>query len=207
MRSLDVSVKSLALSIAVLGGVASVAQGQSPQQLFEAGQNDQAMVALTQQREAGEVGPTQAYLAGQILLKANQDAGARGEFDSLVALADTPWKLIGESAVAALDGDNGRAVAAATQASEMAPDLFEAQYQLGLVKARVGDWSGSAAALDRASQINPSFAYAHYNAGQAYSKVKRIDLTAEHFERFLRLAPAAPERAGVESLMRTLRGR
>jgi tetratricopeptide (TPR) repeat protein len=199
--------RSLLLSIALLGGITSLAQGQSAQQFFEAGQNDQAIAALAQQREAGEAGPTLAYLAGQILLKANQDATARGEFGNLVALADTPWKLIGESAIAALDGDNAGAIAAATQASEMAPDLFEAQYQLGLVKARVGDWSGSAAALDRAAQINPSFAYAHYNAGQAYSKIKRIDLTAEHFERFLRLAPAAPERAGVESLMRTLRGR
>jgi len=199
--------RSLVLSVALVVGVVSLAQGQSAQQFFEAGQNDQAMAALAQQREGGEVGPTQAYLAGQILLKANQDAGARGEFDSLVALADTPWKLIGESAIAALDNNSGRALEAAVQAAEVAPDLFEAQYQLGLVKARVGDWAGSAAALDRAAQINPSFAYAHYNAGQAYSKIKRIDLTAEHFERFLRLAPAAPERAGVESLMRTLRGR
>lgn len=199
--------RSLLLSIVLVGGIASLAQGQSAQEFFEAGQNDQAMAALTQQREAGEVGPSHAYLAGQILLKANQDAAARGEFENLVALVDTPWKLIGESAIAALDGDNGRAVAAAAQASEMAPDLFEAQYQLGLVTARVGDWAGSAAALDRASQINPSFAYAHYNAAQAYSKIRRIDLSAEHFERFLRLAPAAPERAGVESLMRTLRGR
>lgn len=202
----SVFAKSFVLSVLVFG-VASGAHGQSPQQFFEAGQNDQALTSLAQQREAGEVGPTQAYLAGQILVKANQDATARGEFESLVALAGTPWQLIGESAVAALDNNNGRAVEAAAQAAEMAPDLFEAHYQLGLAKARVGDWAGSAAALDRATQINPGFAYAHYNLGQAYSKIRRIDLTAEHFERFLKLAPAAPERAGVESLMRTLRGR
>lgn len=207
MKNIEVTVKSLALTIAVLAGAATAAQGQSPQQFFEAGQNDQALAALRQQREAGEVGPAQAYLAGQILLKANQDAGARGEFESLVALADTPWQLIGESAIAALDNNIGRAVEAATQAAEMAPDLFEAQYQLGLVTARAGNFTASAAALERSAQINPTFAYAHYNAGQAYSKIKRIDRTAEHFERFLKLAPAAPERVGVESLMRTLRGR
>jgi len=34
--------------------------------------------------------------------------------------------------------------------------------------------------------------------------VKRIDLTAQHFQTFLRLAPQAPERGEVQSIMRTL---
>jgi hypothetical protein len=50
-------------------------------------------------------------------------------------------------------------------------------------------------------------AYAHYYAGMAYNKAKRVDLMATHFERFLKLAPAAPERPVVESVMRTVRGR
>jgi tetratricopeptide (TPR) repeat protein len=204
MRS--IFAKVLVLSITLLGGVASLAQAQSPQQFFEAGQNDEALAAVAQQRESGLASPALTYLAGQIQLKRDQGA-ARLEFGSLVEFTDAPWRLIGESAIAALDNNIARAVEAATQATEMAPEMFEAQYQVGLVKARAGDWAGSAEALERAAQINPTFAYAHYNAGQAYSRVQRIDLTAEHFERFLRLAPAAPERAGVESLMRTLRGR
>jgi tetratricopeptide (TPR) repeat protein len=147
------------------------------------------------------------YLAGQILLKERKNEEARREFESLAQSPDGNWRLIGDSALAALDDDNPRALQAATKAAEASPDQFEAQYQLGLVKARLGDWAGSAEALDRAIQINPTFAYAHYNAGQAYSRIKRVDLTAERFERFLRLAPGAPERAAVESLMRTLRGR
>ena len=39
------------------------------------------------------------------------------------------------------------------------------------------------------------------------ARIKRADLTAEHLERFVKLAPMAPERPAVESLMRTLRGR
>jgi hypothetical protein len=34
--------------------------------------------------------------------------------------------------------------------------------------------------------------------------VKRADQTATHFQAFLRLAPKAPERAEVQSIMRTL---
>jgi tetratricopeptide (TPR) repeat protein len=198
--------RAIVLSLVVLGGAGLLAQAQSPQQLFEAGQNDQAMSSIAQQRKSGGSDPGQAYLAGQILLKANQTDNARREFQTL-AQSEGAWKLIGESALASIDGDTARALEAATQAVKTSPDQFEAQYQLGTVKARLGDWAGSAEALDRATQINPAFAYAHYHAGQAFSRINRMDRAAEHFERFLKLAPGAPERAAVESVMRTLRGR
>lgn len=44
----------------------------------------------------------------------------------------------------------------------------------------------------RATQIDPTFAYAHYYAGLAYSKVRRADRMAAHFEVFLKLVPKAP---------------
>ena len=50
-------------------------------------------------------------------------------------------------------------------------------------------------------------AYAHYYAGLSYYQAERIDLMAAFFESFLKLAPDAPERAQVESIMRTIRGR
>ena len=208
MVKVEVPIRTLVLGLAVLGGAVVLAQDtRSAQQLFEAGQNDLALQAIAQQRQSGLAGPAEAYLAGQILLKASQNDNARREFESLAQSADGPWKLIGESAIAVLDNNNPRALEAATQAAAMSPDQFEVQFQLGTVKARLDDWAGSAEALERATQINPTFAYAHYHAGQAYSRINRIDRTAEYFERFLRLAPEAPERAGVESLMRTLRGR
>ena len=50
-------------------------------------------------------------------------------------------------------------------------------------------------------------AYAHYYAGHSYYETGRIDLMASFFESFLKLAPDAPERTSVESIMRTVRGR
>jgi tetratricopeptide (TPR) repeat protein len=88
-----------------------------------------------------------------------------------------------------------------------APNDFFAQYQLGLARAQTEDWPAAAEAFERASQLDPVFAYAHYYAGLAYSRIQRIDRTATHFETFLKLAPKAPERTAVESIMRTLRGR
>jgi tetratricopeptide (TPR) repeat protein len=195
------------LGVVVVSSVAIAQESQSPQQLFEAGQWDRALQLIAGQREGGTAGPPETYLAAQVLMKANRSAGARGEFETLTKSDDEAWRLIGESGMAAIDQNDQRALEAATRAAELSPDRFEAHYQLGYARARVGDWTGSAAALERATELNPLFAYAHYNAGQAYSKMGRVDRTAEYFERFLKLAPSAPERPAVESLMRTLRGR
>jgi tetratricopeptide (TPR) repeat protein len=188
-------------------GAALVAQdGHSPQQFFETGEDEQALRAIATQRETGTAGPDETFLAGQILLRLDRDADAKKEFGTLEA-AGAPWALIGASAVALIDGQNQRAVDLATQAVGQTHGSFYAHYQLGLAKARFNDWAACAEAFRRATEIDPSYAYAHYYAGLSYSRMRRADRTSEHFERFLRLAPTAPERAAVESLMRTLRGR
>ena len=64
--------------------------------------------------------------------------------------------------------------------------------------------AGAAAAFERAAELDPSWADAHYYAGLAYSKVKRVDLMASHFDTFLKLAPQSPQRPEVQSIMRTL---
>src|SRR5437764_1290374 len=43
-----------------------------------------------------------------------------------------------------------------------------------------------------------------YYAGLAYSKIKRVDMMASHFDSFLKLAPQSPQRPEVQSIMRTL---
>jgi tetratricopeptide (TPR) repeat protein len=75
------------------------------------------------------------------------------------------------------------------------------------VHARSGDFAAAAEAFDRTIEANSRFAYAYYYAGLAYSKIDRADRMALRFETFLRLAPEAPERREVESILRTLRGR
>lgn len=83
---------------------------------------------------------------------------------------------------------------------------FAVFYQLGLVEAGREDWAGAAGAFERAVVLNPPFAYAHYYAGLPYSRMRRPDQTAAHFEVFRKIAPSAPERGAVASIMRTVRG-
>jgi len=42
------------------------------------------------------------------------------------------------------------------------------------------------------------------HANLAESPLARIDLTAQHFQTFLKLAPQAPERGEVRAIMKTL---
>ena len=89
----------------------------------------------------------------------------------------------------------------------MAPDLPEAHFQLGLALARQQQWPEAAAEFEAVIQRQPTNAYAHYYAGMMHYRASRIDLMGVHFEQFLKLAPEAPERPEVMSIMRTLQGR
>jgi tetratricopeptide (TPR) repeat protein len=182
--------------------LAANAQEPDARKLFEAGRYEQAIDAINSQ--PAEPSPDAIYLAGQIYLRLNQRENARSQF---ARLATTPWSLVGESATALVDGNRQLAVESATRAVEQAPDQFSANYQLGLAQSSAERWEPAAAAFEKATAIDPSSAYAHYYAGLAYSKITRVDQMAMHFEYFLKLAPEAPERPAVMSLMRSVRGR
>lgn len=218
----------LAWSVTVLAqGVAPAGQAPSAQQLFEAAQYQQALQAIAARRTAGGgMNPAEAYLAGQVYLRMNRNDNAKQEFARLVASEAPVWRLVGESAVSLVDGRLDLALQKVTQATTLlaagpamtsptdgtppavanATEKFHTAYQTGLVKARREDWLGAAQAFQRAAQINPGFGYAHYYAGMAYSRVRRPDLVALHFDHFLKIAPKAPERPAVMSILRTIRG-
>lgn len=183
------------------------AQAPTAQQLFESGQYEQALQEVAAQRERGMDTPDVAFLEGLVLVKMEQPDGARQAFSRLVMSGEPGWTLVWESAIALLDSGKGAAREAASKAVEAAPELSQAHYQLGVSAAQFQDWAACAEAFRRAAELDPSFAYAHYFAGLSFSRIGRADRTSEHFERFLRLAPRAPERAAIETLMRTLRGR
>ena len=70
-----------------------------------------------------------------------------------------------------------------------------------------GENQAAAEAFVKATEADPRMAYAHYHAGMNFYKAKRIAQMAVYFEYFLKLAPDAPERPAVESIMRTIRGK
>jgi tetratricopeptide (TPR) repeat protein len=198
---LAIVITAVSIGLATAQGIDSVQRG------FESGLYDEALKLFSERRNAGAQTPEDTYIAAQVLLKRDDRDRAKAELNALSEHSDPAWRLIGDSAKAGIDSDTQRALTLAEQAVKESPGHFFAVYQLGGVKAQRGDWNGAAEAFARASEINPSFAYARYNAATAYSRINRPDLTASHFEAFLKLAPKAPERPAVESIMRTLRGR
>jgi tetratricopeptide (TPR) repeat protein len=171
--------------------------------LYEAGQYQQAVESA-----GGADAPDVIYTAAQSHQKLGATDQARESYGQLAARPDDDaWHFIGLSGQQLLDDQADPAVESARQAIAAAGGLAEAHYQLGLALAKREDWQGAADAFDQAANISPGLAYAHYYGGLMHYRAGRPDRMANHFERFLKLAPEAPERPEVLQIMRTVRGR
>ena len=185
---------------------ASLAAAQDTAQVrnsFEAGQYQQVIDA------AGPDAPPAVVFAA---VQSQQKLGANDQAAALAQrLAELPedsaWRYVGQSAEKLIAGDLDESLSAARRATEISDDLADAHYQLGLVLARRQDWRDAAAAFDRATAIDAQYAYGYYYGGLMHYRANRPDLMAVRFERFLKLAPDAPERPEVLQIMRTIRGR
>jgi tetratricopeptide (TPR) repeat protein len=184
-----------------LGGPETALQEPSVQKLFERGALEEAVEQAA--RERGN--PESTYLAAQALSKMDDTERAGREYARLVETGDDGWKAIGESGQALLAGDVDTALAAATRARNVNAENPYAHYQVGLVALRQSAFQRAADAFARSAALKPDLAYSHYYAGLAYQRVKQIAKMSEHLDTFLRLAPEAPERAAVATILRTLR--
>lgn len=198
-----------AVMFVMVAGTSASAQSLSDlRKLYDAGQYQQAITSAASSRGSGDEQPRITYLVAQSHQKLRHTDEARQVYGQLAARGDgDPWHDIGRSAVALLASDASAAVEAANQAVSHGDSLPEAHYQRGLALSVRQDMANAAAAFEKATELDPAWADAHYYAGLAYSKVKRIDLTASHFDTFLKLAPQSPSRPEVQSIMRTLSGR
>jgi tetratricopeptide (TPR) repeat protein len=189
------------LLIAALAG----AQEATPQKLFEAGKYQEAIDNVKARADAPL---DQIYLRALAHRKLKQNDEAKQAFERLAAEPEQgAWGEIGKSGTALVAGDLDAAAAEARKAVERDDSSAPARYQLGIVEAARNNQAQAAEAFAKAAELDPQMAYAHYEAGMAFYQVKRIDRMAVYFENFLKLAPNAPERPAVQSIMRTVRGR
>jgi tetratricopeptide (TPR) repeat protein len=190
-----------------LGQSAQVPQEPSIQTLFEAGKYAPLLARVA----AMEAPPPEAiYLAGQAARRLDppDEEQARNWFARLAGDDESFWTFVGRSATAPVEPTEETTdtrLSLARHAAAMAPDAFLAQYHLGYVLAEAKDYAGAVPVLEKAAALNPGFAYAHYYAGLAHYQTKRVDRMANAFERFLKLAPEAPERPAIQALMRNIR--
>lgn len=203
-RGHRVAVAVLVLLVAVFSIAPYAQEPTETQRAFESGRYQQVIDAAA----ADGASPSVLFLAALSAQKLADSARANAFLDQLAQRPDTDaWHFVGLSARQLLAGDDQGALDSAQRATTVDSMLAEARYELGLVLIKRQDWGSAAVAFDEASKRNPSFAHAFYYAGLSHYRANRPDLMAVRFERFLKLAPDAPERAEVQQIMRTVRGR
>jgi tetratricopeptide (TPR) repeat protein len=189
-----VVVAALAISIGI------AAAQEDARKLFEAGKYQEVV-----EKTANDQSPEAQYLRGLAYRKLGQGDQAKEAFGRVQG--DAAWKATAEAAIALGDGNLDGALEQANAAVKANPALSQAHFQRGLVLEARNENAAAADAFAKAAETSPQTAYAHYHAGMNFYKAKRVDRMAVYFENFLKLAPNAPERPAVESIMRTVRGR
>jgi outer membrane protein assembly factor BamD (BamD/ComL family) len=192
-----------ALAILLVPAVVLAQDPAQIQRLFESGKYQQVVESTTPDSP-----PDVLYTTAQSQLKLGAADQAAQTFGRLAERPEAdPWHFVGLSGRQLVEGNIDAAIGSARQAVAMAPDLPYSHFQLGLTLARQQAWAEAATEFDAASEREPSNAYAHYYGGMMHYRANRIDRMAVHFDQFLKLAPEAPERPEVMSIMRTLQGR
>ena len=174
----------------------------SVQQLYESGRDDEVVSRTV----SSSVGSEEIWFGAQSFLRVGQQTGAQEQFRRLRDTAQSEgFRRAAEIALARVGGQADAAELARTAAAAFPGDAF-VQFEAGVSFALQGDMAGAAAAFDAALNASPMMAYAYYQSGLAYNRLNRSDLTIARFEAFVRLAPAAPERPQVETVLRSARG-
>ena len=91
------------------------------------------------------------------------------------------------------------------KAVELDGKSAEAHFGKGLAHAHLNELDEAIAELETAVEMNPTHAYAHYYLGLAFDKKGREDRALLHLQRFLDLAPKAPEAPQVREVLSRLR--
>jgi tetratricopeptide (TPR) repeat protein len=173
------------------------------QTLYESGE-DREIVNRVKNSVPDDVTGADRWFAAQSQLR----LGLRNEaIDDLAALTQTGTdpavQVAARLAIGRLTNDEATLEQARGAAGAYPESLF-VQYELGLSYAVRNDFASAARIFDVCIAAAPTFAYASYQSALAYQHLDRPDIMANRFDRFVRLAPNAPERPEVESVLRTI---
>lgn len=177
--------------------------------LVEEGRLQDGMTKLEQAATAAAADPAPAYWLGEARLLADDLGGAT-----------TAWKEAARRAAARLSAQPSDARAAfylgaakvrlkafgeARQALETAAaggwDAAMVSYQKGLSHAFAGEWQQAIEDLTAMVETDPTYAHAWYYRALSWDKVHRTDRMLEDLERFVQLAPDAPEAERARSIL------
>ncbi len=87
------------------------------------------------------------------------------------------------------------------KAAEEEVDPAEKLYEEGTGLYRKGQYTDAASALNQCLKVNPALAKCHMALASTYAKLKEPELGAQHYRRFIQLAPDDPQAARVKLLL------
>ncbi|HEV8580437.1 MAG TPA: tetratricopeptide repeat protein [Thermoanaerobaculia bacterium] len=165
--------------------------------------------AETRLRKAAELAPGDpapfVYL-GEVYLRQRRDGDAAGAFRKAAEAAGAKG---GAEAAYYLGVAQQRLkqydqAISTLQGAARAPAPALIPYQIGVTRAFQENWSAAAEQLSRAIEMDSGLAYAYYYRGLTQEKLGRKDLLVADMERFLALAPNAPEAERAKAILRAV---
>jgi len=147
------------------------------------------------------LGDTQAYAGNRSQADdayAQAEARARG---LLEAKADDPEALYYLGVAQQRQKRFADAAQTLTRARDLRPDDSAILYQLGATRFYQEQFQNAFDLLSAAIEKNPFIAYAYYYRGLAASQLKRKDILYNDLERFVKMAPNAPEASTAKQIL------
>lgn len=171
---------------------------------------DEALKSLDAAVRLAPADPAPQVVRGDVLLRANRARDADQAFTRARTLAQAAIQKDGKDAGAhyALGVAEMRlrqypaAQAALLKAQELRPDDAMTEFQLGVLRAFQSRPPDSVAHFTKALELSPEMAYAFFYRGMSHDRAGRKDLMVADMERFVRLAPDAPEAERARAIIR-----
>ena len=182
---------------------ASLPRSSTIQALYESG-DDREILNRVKNSVPASVTSADRWFATQSQLRLGLRNDALNDLAALSQTdADPAVQVAAQLAIGRLTNDEPTLGRARAEAGAYPENLF-VQYELGLSYAVRSDFASAARIFDVCIATAPAFAYGYYQSALAYQHLDRFDIMANRFDRFVRLAPNAPERPEVESVLRSI---
>ncbi len=168
-----------------------------------------AVTQLSAAADAMSADPSPLIYLGEAHLRSGNtgsanDAFARAEQRARTVLAGSPSDPQGLYSLGVAQQRQkrfGEATATLEKARSVSPRDALVLFQLGATHAFQRQWPQAIDALNQAIELNPGIAYAYYYRGLSAGEVGRKDLLVNDLDRFLAMAPNAPEAEQARRLL------
>lgn len=175
-------------------------------QLLREGKASEAAAQAKSEVDANPDNARAREVLGLALLGQQKTDEAEESLNKAVELApDSASAQVGIARVAMERKQLDRAQEALNKAEGIDGGNAQVKIYKGALQLARKDNSGAIKTLEDAVASAPDEPYGHYYLGLAYYNQKRPDKTVTQFQRFLAIAPGAPEAARVSSLLRSIR--